>query len=257
MTDTAVETTTMTATTLASATSKRKLVELLRSSATPKVESHGRVSKTIDAEGLSLGSGVVVTGKLAFDHTHVNEDAAIKSLLDGTGMKATIHLQAGTKAQVWTSHGYFAGNVRAGGITGRVSTLIDPPFAFVGATVGGVGTGKGRVHMPTGVFVGAVEQSLPNGNGSMLCGKYLLRGHFVDGKANGRMTVTNLEDDSSYFAHYDDGVERLERRKMRKLTSAADYEDDENDMDEESVGLLKERLETLQEKIKSAEAKTT
>ena len=48
------------------------------------------------------------------------------------------HLQAGTKAQVWTSHGYFAGNVRAGGITGRVSTLIDTPFAFVGATAGGV-----------------------------------------------------------------------------------------------------------------------
>jgi hypothetical protein len=257
MTEIAEQTTTLTTTTQSSGTgSKRKIVELLQSSTLPKAESKGRVSKSFDAEALSLGGGVVFTGKFSIEHSHGNEDDAIKSLMDGTGMKATIKPIAGTKALVWSSDGFLSGNIRENGLTGRESTIIAPPFAFVGATVAGLGSGKGRVHMPNGgVYVGAVENSLPNGIGNMLLNKFLVKGKFIDGKPTGRMVVSNLEDDSSYFAIYEDGVECLEKRKLRKVTSAADYEDDDLELEpeEESVAALKQRLELLQEKIKSAE----
>jgi len=251
------QTTTIATTTPSSAVNnKRKMVEFLQSSSMPKAESKGRIAKSFDADALSLGGGVFVTGKVAFEHSYINEDDAIKSLLDGTGMKAIIKPMPGTKAQVWSSDGYFSGNIRENGLTGRESTLIDPPFAFVGATVGGLGSGKGRVHMPNGgVYIGAVENSLPNGLGNMLLNKYMVKGKFIDGKPTGRMVVTNLDDDSSYFAQYEDGVECLERRKIRKVSSAADYEDDDLEMEpeEESVDSMKQRLEVLQDKIKSVE----
>ena len=105
------------------------------------------------------------------------------------------------------------------------------------------------------VFIGAVENSLPNGIGNMMLNKFLVKGKFIDGKPSGRMIVTNLEDDSSYFGVYEDGVECLEKRKMRKVTSAADYEDDDLELEpeEESMAALKQRVEALQEKIKSKE----
>jgi hypothetical protein len=249
--------TTMT-TTKTPTNNKRKMVEALQGYTMPKPESKGRVSKALDAEALNLGGGVVVTGKVAFEHSYSNEDDAVKSLMDGTGMKTTIKLQPGTKAQVWSADGYFAsGNIRENGLTGRESMIIDPPFAFVGPTIAGLGSGnKGRVHMPNGaVYIGAIENSLPNGIGNMLLNKYLVKGKFTNGKPTGRMVVTNLEDDASYFAIYEDGVECLEKRKARKVTAAADYEDDDLELEpeEESMESMKQRLELLQEKLKAKE----
>ena len=232
---------------------KRSAASMLQSAVAPKADSHGRISRHIEVESLSLGGDVVVTGKLVIEHGHEDEASFVRSLLDGTGGDVVVKLQPGSKAKVWAETGFYAGPVRADGLSGKDVVLVEGGRAYAGTAVGGVGVGKGRVHANGEVYAGSVQDTLANGRGVLLSGQHALRGVFKDGKENGRFTVTNIEDGSVYQALYVDGTEQLSKRGKRKLshTSIA-YDDDDYDDDKEvqSVEAMEASIKAIKLRIK-------
>lgn len=233
---------------------KRSAAALLRDATAPKVELRGRVARHVEVESLSLGGGLVVSGKLLLEHGQEDDRAAVRSLLDGSGADVTVKFLPNSKGKVWTTDGFYSGGFREDGLTGKECVLIEGDRAYAGQALSGMGCGRGRIHKSGGdVFSGAVCDTKASGRGTLLAGNYALRGVFKDDKPDGRFHVSHLEDGSSYAALYVDGTEQLSRRGKRKASTAlADYDEAaEDDEREETADEIDKRIAELKAKLKA------
>ena len=227
----------------------------LRNANAPKADSHGRVNRSVEVESLSLGNGVVVTGRLEIESPLEDSSNFLSSLLDGSGAEVTLKFVPGTKGKVWTGQAFYSGIFREDGLTGRDSVIVKPNAAYIGNTVAGLGNGKGRIHSKESIYSGLFAASQPNGRGVQVSGSYALRGNFENGKPIGRIQVTNIDDDTSYTTVYGPDGEKLSKRNnKRKANAIQDYDDNFEDLDQ-SVEELEKLINNANAKLEAHRAK--
>ena len=231
---------------------KRSADQMLRESVAPKIERLGKVNKVLEVDTAALGGSLIVSGKLVAEHKAVDDRTASKTLLEGGTLELSVKLAPGSKVRLWTDDEFCAGPVRADGLGGPSCVIVRDGVAFVGGAQAGVGGPKGRVHTTNGVFSGAVNDCKPDGRGMFLSGNHLIRGSFAQGLPDGRVSVTDVDTKIRYLTSYESGIEMLHKRKSSKTATISEYDDE--DEDDDDVEAMKAKIETLSEKVKTAES---